>query len=295
MIDRAQLVKKLNSWLDNDPSNRLRFIRVHHYVGTKVGSQVGVVQVAETDVDVHELASKLFDMVVEDARGIGDVQRYTMLPHFGDESQPSGRYNVYVQAPSVDGSDGEITSEPANDKGVATKLMRHIEVREKAFMAFVLDQQKLLMRQVEISNQRAMDADESRLRTMQLTEELLSRKHERDMELKTTEDNAKMRQLVAGQVMNLLPIVLAKMTGINPAAGQMGANMATQKVIDRLVDSLAAEPERMMLVAQNLTQDQQLMVAELIRMKTEKDQEEAKAQEQKTASSMLSILPPGAK
>lgn len=214
--------KKLNQWLrktlfNSRDGERTRKLVIRHITSAgKVGTEVASFDIETKslteDSYLETITLEIESACYDDAEGVGGVQKYTIVPLYGEKLEAAGRYVLRVSA-SGDDSEGEIDSEPATKQGLVTQLMRHNEaLMRTSIMAtgnIISQQNRVISRQADhIENMMAKHFDT----TVEL-EGLMSQRHERDLEAKKAKFKMEQQKEIFDKVSLLLPTVVNKITG----------------------------------------------------------------------------------
>lgn len=173
----------------------------------------------------------------DDVEGIGGHQKY-MLVAQDEEAKQVGRLAVRVSAP-MDDEDGEVSTEPATAKGLLAANMRHVDNAHRmavgASATIITAQQRMLSRQMETIENMTAKA----LSTITLAEQLLSQRHEREMEAENLRAAQKRKDKFFSGITGLLSPIAKKLTG---AAGGTGSDMPfNQEEMKALFEGMTEE------------------------------------------------------
>lgn len=160
-----------------------------------------------------ELVSNLASLAQADANGFGSPSKYYLRAKFEDASAGTPRspvVNVHPDDGDIEGSD-EYGGEPANAAGLVAQAHRHTEAFARQLVAqtqmFTQHATEMMARLSEV-NQR-FEAD--RIKSFELIEELHTRRHERDVELKKEERKDRAIEKLVSSLTPLAPIVGGKL------------------------------------------------------------------------------------
>lgn len=168
----------------------------------------------DDDTDPDHLSAMLYSAADHDAttRQSGNVQRYALLAFrtTAERGEHDASYPFVIkvnQSKLMIGGD----TEPPTEKGAVAHYMRHDENMHRLMMQ---TQEGLLGRVVseltKTSEQR--DRAEDRVRAMLINEqELLDRKHERDLDRAVKLQNAKLFSELGGMVVSILPLIAGRL------------------------------------------------------------------------------------
>lgn len=186
---------------------------LRHVSAGKVGADVLTFDVPdEPTADlVEDIASQIELAAEGDADGLGGVQSYVVHAYRGKSTKSAARKTFRVAGDVSD--HGDLSSEPPTATGIVTQLMRHNEVLMRAATQGQAQVSAMLSRQLEAVSRRNSEMEDTRISTIETMENLLSQRHERDLdEMKATQRAELMDRLVSKTEL-LLPAVASKLTG----------------------------------------------------------------------------------
>ncbi|HEY0714891.1 MAG TPA: hypothetical protein VGF45_19580 [Polyangia bacterium] len=163
---------------------------------------------ADGESGVLELAGRLGDQLTADAEGLGGgVQRYGLVALRGAEVL--GRLPIRLASGADDAPGDPIDSEPATARGLIAQLMRHNEANSRIVSLSMGQIVATLLRQNERLRLVAEEAEDKRYAVANLSEQLLSQQHDRDLEAKMVEERAELLRHGLTQFGAVLPYVAA--------------------------------------------------------------------------------------
>jgi hypothetical protein len=171
-------------------------------------------QVARDEAgDLEHGLDELAETLEEDASGRGGLQRYEVTAWQGepeaDGSQALGEFPVRLDMESDLVAPGDDVSQ----KDLLAQLMRHNEVQQRALLLLVGQTQAPLRAVIERQGAEIKHLNKNRLEQLQITEELLSGKHRRQLEEKREEASAEIKADLAKRFGTLLSVMLGKAAG----------------------------------------------------------------------------------
>lgn len=240
---------KLNYWIRRQlfGSKTCDKIELRHLPADgKTGQEVTTLEMKPNvkPDDVQDIIQEVYDALQADAEVIGGVQKYRLLPYFDGAKEPSGRFLVRVEAGNSSDDEEGFDSEPANQKGLLSQLMRHMEARERLMLTSMNNimnaQTRILGRQAEQLENYAG----KHIELVQTVEELHSEKHLREMETKEFSASQDRKTEMMKQFQLLIPVAANKL---------LGGKTNGKNVMDEVVN-----PHQMMLkrLMDSITQDQ---------------------------------------
>jgi hypothetical protein len=161
----------------------------------------------EAEAGVAEVAGRLADLIATDAEGLGGMQRYLLVALRGGEVL--GRLPLRAAGGADEGGADPIDSEPATARGLVAQLMRHNEANSRIVSLSMGQIVATLLRQNERLRLVAEEAEDKRYAVANLTEQLLSQQHERDLEAKLVEERGELLRHGLTQLRGVVPFVAA--------------------------------------------------------------------------------------
>jgi hypothetical protein len=264
--------KKLARWLAEQCARTtaggavVRLELRHLAVGNAHGAEVDLEQVPE-QVDAEwaaAAAARMHRAAGVDANGIGDgAQRYALHVYRANAPESSAaRYAFVIAAVDLDERAAGFESEPPTATGLTAMLMRHLEAKERVFvttMGTLIHGMRDRNESLEAENR---ELRASRLKTLELVEQVQSMAQEREIEAKRAEAQIEALRSVAGDVKLLLPALAARLSGAGKGAGAGGDADLAKSAITRLLGSLT--PAQQAKIAETLTPAQQIALMELV-------------------------------
>lgn len=232
---------KLTRWLRplafpfDDKSPRAASLEVKHTNVNEKNTPLRKMGLPE-EIDEDKLrlvVDELEALLQDDADGIGGVQRYMVVAK-DEAGENFARLSLRVAAAYQEGDPegDELSSEPANAKGMVAAAMRHTDAAYRAMggsIGMIIQTQQRTISRLSEQNEKlagkAMDV-------LTHTEELLSRKHERDLELEEERGKQRRKGEFVAQIQAMVPAVMQKLTGIAAPTGPDDAfNVQTLKAV----------------------------------------------------------------
>ena len=275
----------LNQWIrkqlyvERDEGQPARFVLKHVGAGNKLGSEVCAIAVPKNpaqrgDDFVEATIGEIESTANQDAGGLGGVQSYVVQAYFVGEDKPLARYTFKVQGADDDDEGGSMSSEPPNKVGITSQLMRH---QEAIFRTAVMSNSQVvgtLMRQNQVLADMVEKFMQDRVQTIDVLEQMMSRKQERDLEVQRSTAKQAMLQDAFEKLMTLAPIVVAKIAG----KGTMpGAESALEVQIKGLLETIT--PDQFDALSGTLKPEQQMALAELYQGLQDAEKKRAEAKE----------------
>lgn len=265
-------------YVERDEGPCVRLVLKHVGAGNKLGSEVftAPVPAKADDAFIEATINELQTTANQDAGGLGGVQSYVVQAYFKEEEKPLARYTFKVQGADEDEEGSQMSSEPPNRVGITSQLMRH---QEAIFRTAVMGQSQVigtLMRQNATLSELVEKFMADRVQTIDVLESLLSKKQERELEIKRAEAKQAMLSDAFDKVMTLAPIVVAKIAGKGVVPG---AESPLEVQIKGLLETIT--PDQFEALTGTLKPEQQMALAEIYTGLQEAEKKRAEAKEQK--------------
>lgn len=231
-----------------------------------VNDKLSEIRTVKIPIDLEDnetldgLITSLEMAMVDDAEGIGGLQRYVV---FGIEkkttiSRLTLRYRGTHNEEDMSQLEG---SEPPTEKGVTTALMRHMEARERLS---VMGWGQIIQTQaamIENAN-KTLEMYSGRFLEMEVAyQELLSMKHQRDLDERQVVSKIEMKEKLAQKAMLVLPSI-AKRLGLSGIEGETNLEVEELRGVLQSLDesqfeaiSRILKPEQMLAVASLMQKD----------------------------------------
>jgi len=280
------LRKKLETWLrkqfyaSKDEGECVRIALKHSIPGSK-SSDVASIDVPENPGDefIGECSADIENTALTDAAGIGGVQTYVVLGYFGENKSHSSRLTFRVDGEESDDGDGVLSSEPPNKTGLMSQMMRHVEASMKMLISSQAQNMSSSQRTIHRLNERLEQLETDRIKTIELVENLVSMRHERELDWKKQETREHMLGEAVKSVKLLAPVIAHKLTGPKngSASNQSTDGDPVREIVKNFASSL--QPKQLADLQKVLQPDQLAAFMELatILQDEEKDQEKTDA------------------
>lgn len=169
-----------------------------------------VVNVDDDELEI--MTNQIEASVLEDAEGIGGVQKYQLLSYHTKVARQVCRYTFRQAGPDLDEYEDELT-ENATTKGHMGQMMRHNEALTR--IAVMGANQALNLQNRTISRQAELIENllGKRIEEFELIENLQSQQHERDLATKAEENKQLRYQELFEKGKILLPVLANKIAG----------------------------------------------------------------------------------
>jgi hypothetical protein len=194
---------------------RITKIECRHLQTTDVGSRSHkVLELSEAELkeDPENIASNLIEESVNDAENFEGLQQYILTYYTekgGDDAR--GRH-VFRIAGKLSKDEYEMVSgsEPPNEKGINSQVMRHNEALIRITLQNVNSQMSFYERRLE-SQERVLERSAEReIRILELIGNLEDRKLERELEFKRQQRSEMVKDKLLSKVDLFAPILAAK-------------------------------------------------------------------------------------
>jgi hypothetical protein len=165
---------------------------------------------------LEEFRNQLWDAAYAHSSAIGGTQRFALKAFDLEDGKPqvgdAPINNATISVEGIPTGDGE-PSEPANQVGLLAQLMRHNQEMMRLTIAATGALTSHLARTVETLSAKNEILMNERVHTIEVMEELYSRKDEREMEKQKVAAEIENKKLMWGKIMELAPIAINKLAG----------------------------------------------------------------------------------
>jgi hypothetical protein len=275
-FSKTEVLRWLNSQiLKRD--EKLALVTVVHMSGGMKSPPIDSWKADVENFEVSKLAGEIYQTIIDDANGLGNMQTYAAELYFGEAQTPNTRrpFQVYGGEPKEEG-EAAIMSEPPTDKGQRAQGMRHTET----LMKNLIDQTKHIVqfqaRQIEMQNDRLHQMEDDRFRMMQTVEELTSRKHLRDMEIAEARHSQQMKEDLFSQFKILMPVLANKFMGGQVIPQTTTPQLETIKEVFRTI-----RPDQFNKLAEALEPHQIAPIIEMVSQWMDEDEKKKSSAEER--------------
>jgi len=205
--------KWLARTLEADAIDRL-VIRhdTHAEVATMRGDEGGPFET--TDHRIDELAASLSSQVLEDAIGLGGMQRYIITAYAAEKVIARLTLRENADASGACKLPGDpIDSEPPTERGLLTQTMRHLEISERTHATVVANIFAMQSRMLHEKDERIAHLEARHWETVIAAEQLVSDQHRRQLENRAADQKAEAMHEVLGTFLQLAPTAVNKLAG----------------------------------------------------------------------------------
>lgn len=233
---------------------------------------------------VEELIGEINEAAETYANGRAEgTIRFMLEAYHGDSHQPWGtRLPFYIVSRSPEAESGVYgASEPATGPGLTAQLMRHLERREEMLNKTLDVTGKIQMKFMGDMQTRLATFEERHFDTIKLYEDLLDRRHERELAAvyRAREDERKSKAW--NLAFSLAPVIASQVLSPKLAAalpGQVTDGGPAMQIIRELTKSL--KEDQLPALASALSPEQLVMLMELHRMISSETEQKQQAEEQ---------------
>ena len=238
----------------------VRFVLRHLTSGTKAGSEVLTIDTKDPDDDkLTDWRIELEAAATQDASGIGGLQSYVVQSFFEHSKTHVARFTFRVDAGNEDEEGDVNTTEGPTATGLTAQLMRHNEALVRTSILGTQQVVQTLQRTVTRQSEMLEKLFDEKIENLSSIEDLLSKKHERELTTKKQERDDEMRAQLLDSAKLLLPVVVNKLSGKKLLPEPQSEKEA---MLAALISQL--QPEQFDGILKILTPAQQLAMVELI-------------------------------
>lgn len=166
--------------------------------------------------DPEETASRIWEAAKNNGEVMGGAQRFVVMSYATDAAGTSNeplRSCFFTIDGSFASDRDSHSSEPPTNEGLLAQLMRHNQEMFRQHNAAIGALTHQLARTVETQANQIEKLMKDRMETVVVMEDLLSRKHERDLSNKQAEAQIGRRKELFEKLMQIAPIALNKIMG----------------------------------------------------------------------------------
>jgi len=220
MIEGAQR-GKLCKWIRSqlyavaETQGRFTKIVIRHAKAGKLGAEIGIISIPKkaSEDTIESIAADIDSQLVGES-GFSGIQKYLLLPYFADREKPLGRFVLRIRIEDEDEEEGdELGSEGPSIRGIASQQMRHNEALMRTHTVgtgqIISQQARIIQRQQDQIE--VMQAKHIEL--MVTLEQLITGRHERDLESRRLDFSLKNKQEMVSRLMLLAPNVINRLGG----------------------------------------------------------------------------------
>lgn len=175
-----------------------------------------------------------------DAAGKGGTQTYVIMAYHETLDKSSARFTIRMQGdPNLE--DDDVGSEPATKSGLLGQVMRHNE----AIMRTAALQTATIMTQLQRTTQQQASIIEKlieeKFNNIDVVEQLLSQKSERDIEVMKASRELEMKERALDTFKQIVPLAASKLLGPKTTDAAPGPISDTDTQLGALADSISMD------------------------------------------------------
>ena len=225
-----------------DENRAIVRFELFHTVDGEGGSRVHTISVT-TPMNVQDTARDVWMMAEADSetRSDGTPQRYTVAAFNVQDREPAYQFPFLIRPNPLNSSRllGQST-EPPTEKGVVANILRHNESLNRMLMLMTDATAGKLAAACNAKDERIADLESKMVDTFKLTQELLDKHQERELERAAAIQRAKRTDQLVGAAIAFAPALLGAIVGkINPAAKQTGRDEAFKALLGNMSEKEA--------------------------------------------------------
>jgi len=236
--------------------------------------------------DTAELAATIYEEGRNNAGALGGLQRYLVAAFRKDDTERQDPLSTvgFMAQPDMAGEGDSALSEPATPDGLLAQLMRHNQEMfrmHNGMMGALTTHLAQTIDRLSSQNEKLVTEKMTAIITM---EDLMSKKHERDITMKREEQKSLRSNDMYERVMQLLPIAVNKLAGkeimrqkdtmLEAVAVQFMQTM-TPTQLDTIAQSGMFNQQQLLLISTLLEQVSKRMVTADEMQKSNADAKEA--------------------
>lgn len=217
-------VKDIGKWLrenlflvrDDGAAGKFSRVLTRQLVkGSKRGEEVFYLDVPKRAGEdwCDTTALEIYTRLQMEASTLGGLQKYALYAYCaGDTENHVSRFVLRIQG-ADDEDDNDMLSETPDRTGLVSQSMRHSEAQQKINVSLVMTTQAAQSQLIARQGAMLEKLMEMRFASMEREEELITRKHEREIELLQAESKAKVIKEIGGKLGLFVPALMNKMAG----------------------------------------------------------------------------------
>ena len=245
-----------------------------------------------------ELAAEIYARALDDARQQRGPGLYSVHAYLDGETHNMERMLFCVDVDRAqsaglaaldtggdDHYEDSITLDRSGQRvGVVGLLMRHTHASAQLALGHIHDIVRHYKAECERKDERIRELEDRHLKTMAMHEELLSMKHEREMEKLRMEGSEKRKDQFFEKLEQLAPLALAKFVG--PGADGKLPPALGEEMMRQLLGSL--KPEQLDAISRHLGPEQQALIYQIYLAYAEREEAKKQAKANGASSSATS-------
>jgi len=216
------------------------------------------------DDSILEIVSDIETASFDDCEGLGGANKYAVLAYFQHSKSPLGRFPFRLQA--ADSDEDEVIESPTK-QGLLGQLMRHNEAHARAHMFATNQVLGIMSRTIEQLASQNEHLHTERRKGIEVTEDLMSQRHERELMSLEAENKSKQVQAMFEKANILLPALVNRIAGKKILPEETGP---VGDMLKAFAESLDAQ--QMAHIMKALRPEQQIAIVEFLQS-TQKDKQ----------------------
>lgn len=215
--------------------------------------------------DVMDLINEMDMSCYDDAEGMAaGLQRYKILCYVKHKSNAHSRFTFSLAGDNQDVDDTGV-SEPATQKGLLGQLMRHNEAIMRTAVMSTNQNMAMMQRTIGRQNEHIEKLLEDRRETFEVTEDLKSQRHDRDLASTQMENQEKRYSEMFDKASLLLPAVVNRVAGkkllpesVSPMQDMLKglAESLTEEQLTKIMPTLMPEQQIALLEFMDMSQSE---------------------------------------
>ena len=142
---------------------------------------------------------------------ITGVEKYSIQTFHGEDNKPSATFSIRVRGENSDGEDDGLLSEPATKSGLLAQLMRHNEAIMRMSTVGTHDILKAMNSTIHKQEEVIEKLLNEKFENLGVVDELISRKHERELEQSKVAHDMEMKEKLFEKSMLIVPLIANKL------------------------------------------------------------------------------------
>lgn len=240
-----------------DVPGRLRKLVVCHVIkGNKLGDEIRAMSVPDEPAEEWraQTAAKIAEQAAAEAVALSSgVQRYVVQALFEGDDKPRGR--TIITAAGADEDTDALDTEGPDEQGLVTQAMAHTRFFAQLASHSSMRQVQTLQASVDKLTKENEELRSERLKSLRTFEEIMTARHERELEIMRETSKAKMLQETADKIGLLIPVAINHIAGRKLLPENAPERLMVQAFAQRLT------PEKLQRLASSGAFDEAELVA----------------------------------
>jgi len=244
---------------------------LYHTVEESPAERIQVFDIGD-GVDPQDLGQSIWDMAENDAssRALGVPQRYVIWSFRGEAQEMDSQWAFAIRGKTVLRGSMDLgeSSDPPTERGIAGAVLRHNEALHRMVMLMTDATAGRLAAELQQERKRRAEVEDKMLDTMNLHQQLLDKKAERELYEARETAKARRHDELMGFFLSMAPLLASQFLGQKGFGADAGAAMR-DTAIGKILKGLS--PDEAMGVIGALKDQNRLAFMELYKSYAQED------------------------